>query len=114
MCVFQEIKDVERAKLDSKERIEQALEFLKNNNMPQNYGFCENNILYRRHNNQKIISMMEEWWDLLKKYAKRDQLYLTYLFKKYGVKIEDITFENSRLLHDDFYVFGHQKKGRKI
>lgn len=113
VCVYQECSDVKKAKLDSEERINQAIDFLHSKDMPQNYGFCENNVLYRRHNNPKIIAIMEEWWDLLEKYAKRDQLYLTYLLWKNGKNIDEITFENTRLLHNDFYVFGHVGKGKK-
>ncbi len=111
LCIYHEYKDVLAGKLDKEELITKELDYIKNAGMPKNYGFMENNILYRRHNDPKIIELMNEWWGMLVNYAKRDQLSLAYLFWKSGIKIEEITFENSRLLTNDFYVFGH-KKGR--
>lgn len=113
VCVFQELSNVSAEKMDTDVRINQAHKFLSDSKMPQNYGFCENNVLYRRHNKPQIINMMNEWWDLLEKYAKRDQLYLTYLLWKQKIAPKDITFENTRLLYRDFYVFGHKKRGEQ-
>ena len=64
MCIYSEYNDVLQAKLDTAERINQARDFMKKEGMPQNYGFCENNVLYRQHHNTQIIDIMEEWWNL--------------------------------------------------
>ncbi len=109
-CVYSEYKDVLALRLDSAENISSGFSFIKNDGMPKNYGFTENNVLYRRHNQGVVIEIMNEWWNLLKKYAKRDQLSLTYLFWKHSIKIEDVTFENIRYLINDFYMFDHKKE----
>ncbi len=110
-CIYHEYQDVLAGRLDDAELIERERRLVEQAGMPTNYGFMENNILYRRHHQPEIVRMMEEWWDMLVNYAKRDQLSLAYLFWKNGRRVEDCTFENSRLRIHDFYVFGH-KKGR--
>lgn len=111
LCIYSEYEDVLRAQLDKQELILQEREVLQQAGMPRNYGFCENNVLYRRHHAPEVISIMEEWWGMIEQYAKRDQLSLVFLLWKNGIKPADITFENTRYLINDFYVFGH-KKGR--
>ena len=75
--------------------------------MPRNYGFCENNILYRKHNNDIIKKIDEEWWYMVKNYAKRDQLSLCYLLWKYGFNIKEMNINNSRKDHKNFQVLNH-------
>lgn len=111
-CIYQEYKDVLKLELDKKDLINKELDLIKQAGMPKNYGFCENNILYRKHNDDIIRKIDEEWWYMVKNYAKRDQLSLCYLLWKYGFKIKDITFKNSRLDSKNFFVMSH-KKGRK-
>ena len=111
LCIYNEYEDVLEAKLDDKKLILDELEIVRCAGMPRNYGFGENNILYRKHNNENIIKIMNEWWYMVSNYAKRDQLSLAYLLWKNGINIEECTFENSRYQLEKFYVFEH-KKGR--
>lgn len=111
MCIYQEYEDVMKAKLDDIELIKKELNFIREAGMPRNYGFGENNVLYRKHNDEKMIKIDEEWWYMVSNFAKRDQLSLAYLLWKYGIKLESSSFENTRFQMENFYVFGH-KKGR--
>ena len=61
MCIYKEYEDVLNAMLDDKKLILDELEFIKEAGMPKNYGFGENNILYRKHNDEKIIKINEDW-----------------------------------------------------
>ena len=108
---IKEYENVLDAKLDGKKLILDELELIKNSGMPKNYGLGENNILYRKHNDEKMIKIDEEWWQMVSNYAKRDQLSFAYLLWKNGINIKESTFENSRLQTEHFYVFAH-KKGR--
>lgn len=109
VCIYSEYDNVMSANLDVKEKILAELDIIKKDNMPRNYGFCENNILYRKHNEKTIKHIDEQWWKMVYKYAKRDQLSLAYLLWKNKISIESITFENARLSVDNFCVFGHRK-----
>lgn len=112
LCIYSEYNDVKKAGLDEDKIIDSELEVIKQSGMPENFGFAENNILYRKHHEAQIVKIDEEWWSMVENYAKRDQLSLVYILWKNNINVNKITFENSRLLINDFYVFGH-KKGRK-
>lgn len=108
-CIYQEYEDVLVAKLDKPSLITQELHLLKQAGMPKQYGFCENNVLYRRHHQPQIIALMQDWWNMVLKYSKRDQLSLAYILWKHHLNPQQITFTNTRFLTRDFYVFGHKK-----
>ena len=110
--IYQEFNDVMRAELDFPELINSELDLIKSSKMPENYGFAENNLIYRKHNLTKIKAIDTEWWEMVKNYAKRDQLSFAFVLWKNGINIKDITFENTRFDVYNFYVFAH-KKGRK-
>ncbi len=112
-CIYQEFKDVLHRKLDDEKLIKDELALIKKDKMPKKYGFGENNLLYRKHNLPQIVEIDNEWWEMVKNYAKRDQLSLAYLLWKHGIKINEITFKNTRLDKDNFYVFAH-KKGKGV
>lgn len=109
-CIYNEYQDVLDSKLDDPNLIEQERQVLEKAGMPNQYGFCENNVLYRKHHEPQVKSLMQDWWEMVTKYSKRDQLSLTYLLWKQGIKPADITFENTRYKTNDFYVFGHRKR----
>ncbi len=62
----------------------------------KNFGLGENNILFRKHNSDNIIKLMNDWWEELNTQTKRDQLSLAYVLWKNG---ENFNFmdENARI-----------------
>lgn len=111
-CIYQEYSVVLEAGLDNKDLILEELNLLKRNSMPQNYGMLENNLIYRKHNDPKVVTIDTEWWQMVKRYSKRDQLSLVYILFKHNINPLDLSIENTRLDVENFYVFEH-KKGRK-
>lgn len=107
-CVYDEYDEVLRFGFDDRARIGRERELLEKSGMPRNYGLAENNILYRRHCEADVVALDEDWWSLIRDYSKRDQLSLMWLFWKRGWKLEEMSFENARLLPDDFLVFAHK------
>ena len=110
-CVYGEYRNVLEQGIDDADRVTRERELLEKSGLPRNYGLGENNVLYRRHHEPEIAALDEEWWAFVRDYSKRDQLSLMWLFWKRGWKLEDMSFENARLLPDDFLVFAH--KGTK-
>lgn len=75
-CIFKEAIEcliLERADLD-KLTVEMAR--YRAIGMPENFGMTENNILFRSHNDLRVIDLMEEWWRLFQGNTGRDQLSL--------------------------------------
>lgn len=112
LCVYREYDNVLKGKIDDAQTVLRERRILEESGMPHNYGLCENNVLFRRHNDGEIVALDEEWWAMVRDHSKRDQLSLVWLFWKRGWRVEEMTFENVRLLSDDFLVFAH-KGGKK-
>ena len=56
--------------------------FLKAENYPQDFVLYENGVLFRKHNEPKVIEISEAWWDQYMKISKRDQQSLCFIFWK--------------------------------
>lgn len=109
VCIYYEYEWALQSSIDKRENVEKGLKTIKEAGMPHNYGFTENNIIYRKHHNSNIINLMEEWWNFIITYTKRDQLSFSYLLWKHKIEVEDITFQNARIDINNFYVFDHKK-----
>lgn len=72
-------------------------------------NFTENNILFRNHNSNICISIMEKWWSQINTYTQRDQLSLGYVLWKEKVNIKYIK-ENSRTANRYFSINKHKNK----
>ena len=76
--------------------------------MPENYGLNETNILIRNHLNPQIIAIMEQWWEFIEKYSKRDQLSFSYVLYKNNITVPSISFKNARLDFNNFDFVSHK------
>lgn len=112
-CIYQELNWALDSGIDNYNIVFKQYELIKNSNMPKNYGFTENNLIYRKHSEREIIDLMDEWWYMVSNYSKRDQLSFVYLLWKRQIDIEDITFKNTRIDDENFYVFDHKKLREK-
>lgn len=57
---------------------------------PRNFGMTENNIILRNHNNEKIIELMEDWWQEFTDGGKRDQISLPFLIWKNKIDVIEL------------------------
>ena len=75
----------------------------KNDDFPREFGLSENNIIFRKHNIDLIIEMMNTWWYELNNETKRDQLSLGYILwknnKQYNFMIESARNKNRYFKH---------------
>ena len=112
-CIFEEYKFVMAQFLDDPKRLITELKLIKKSGMPQNYGMAENNILYRKHSSVAVRSIMKEWWDMVVKYSKRDQLCLMWLLWKRGINVKDYLIPNPRFDTNNCCVFAHASTSKK-
>jgi hypothetical protein len=75
---------------------------------PDNIGLTENCIIIRRHNNKKVIKLMEIWWNEIKNYSYRDQLSLNYAIWKLNSNLK-IYYLSKRFVLDYFSHKRHKK-----
>lgn len=117
-CIYEEsIACVERNKTKISFLLEQ-MKFLKKEKYPKNFGLGENNIIFRKHNDKKVIELMENVWiDINKWNTKRDQLSLFYCIWKMNFQNFVLMDENAgdkeyfnRELHKKFICNTFTKK----
>ena len=106
-CIFQEYKTIMAQFMDDPQLLLAERRLIAKSGMPRNYGMTENNVIYRKHNDPLIMEMMAECWDMLVRYSKRDQLCMSWVLWKHGIRIDDIAFPNARHDIKNFCVFGH-------
>lgn len=109
-CIYEEIDAVAHYELDTPENLNRYKAFLKKEKFPAHYGLGENNVIWRRHHDKKCIKIMEDWWDVLQKYSKRDQLGLFYVLWKNKLHVPYLSDINYRIDTVNFEFRGHNKE----
>lgn len=107
-CLYEEANICKKLKLDKKEIIENTIIKYTNEEFPKNFGLYEANILFRKHNNKSVINLMENWWEMIHKFSRRDQLSLTYCMWKNGINFNPLNDKPYR--NDRVKVLSHGKK----
>lgn len=88
--IYEEVDYNLRLKKITSEEAKMIKKKYNNNNMPNNYGMFECNVILREHFNYRCMEIMDMWWDEIINGVKRDQLYFTYVLYKLRVKFDDI------------------------
>ena len=79
-CIYDEIRSAYFAgRVGWKETKRQYIHLVENG-FPTKYGLFENNIILRKHNDEKVIDISENWWDEYSHFSKRDQFCLMYVY----------------------------------
>ena len=107
-CIFEEYKVIMAQFMDDPVRLLAERRIIKKSGMPREYGLTENNVIYRKHNDPIVREIMEECWKMLVAYSKRDQLCLSWILWKHGIRIEDVGFPNARYDIRNFRVYRHK------
>ena len=107
--IYDEFTLVRNLRMDNAELVDAEERLVRDSGMPENYGMTEMNIIYRRHNAPTIISLDEEWWRMIRDYAKRDQLSFTWLLWKRGIAVGDIAIDNARNDTVNYILINHKR-----
>ena len=97
-CLYEEALEVIYQKYDKVSRICREILMIKHSGFPRHNGLNENNCILRSHHSSDVHKMNLEWWYMIEKYSKRDQLSYRYVVWKNSLKVELILPErcNSR------------------
>ena len=112
-CIYQECDACKDVNKETVENITKTRNFLILEGMPKNYGLNETNIIYRKHHDKDIIKLMEDWWNCIEKYSKRDQLSFSYVLWKNNVKVDDISISNARIDTLNYQLVKHAPSQKK-
>jgi len=105
-CVYEEAKEcviLGRTKYDETKK---HIDNYRKDGFPEKFGLGENNILLRKHNNPKVLKIMDNWWYELNTQTKRDQLSLAYVIWKNEEKFNFMD-ESARYGKGYFEYFHH-------
>lgn len=91
--------------------IRRQVKFLHAQNYPSHNGLYENNLILRKHNEEVIRKISDDWWKLYTLYSKRDQLSLCYVLWKYGFS-PDLLFPKGKSTRNSTCInyVGHNKR----
>ena len=84
--------------------------YLNNKDFKDDLGLLESTIIFRNFNNKSLNKSMKLWFDLIKKYSKRDQLSFPYAAQESGLKCKllDINIWDNKYFH----TIGHSINGK--
>ncbi len=89
-CIYDEANECIRTRKDNKETILKHIGFLKKENYPKQNGLCEMTVFIKKHNEEKVKKTMQDWFNMVCNYSKRDQLSFMYCVWKNDLKIDFI------------------------
>lgn len=91
-------------KRDTEDVVKRQIEHYWLEGMPENFGSILCNILIREHNNPVCRKLMEDWWEQVEHFSRRDMISLPYVLWKNGYSIDDVkTIENKIQFESEFW-----------
>jgi hypothetical protein len=105
-CFYDEIPLLIRAGRVSFFKIYKQIFYYAKKNYWGQVLLTENNIILRKHNDKKCITLMKQWWFHINKFTARDQISLGYIIYRNKIKIRYMK-ENSRD-KQNFLIYSHK------
>ncbi len=72
--------------------------------MPENFGSVTCGLLIREHNNPVCRKIMEEWWEQVELFSRKDQIAFPYIIWKNHYCMNDVGTVNGEELYADDYL----------
>lgn len=108
-CVYQEIEACRKLGKDDKKSLNEIEQYLKQERFPSHLGLLETGVLFRKHNAPTIQAFHTEWWRLINKYSRRDQLSILPALKVHDLEWGEILPKGKSVAnHESFYLFSHR------
>lgn len=94
-CIYDEAEAVLEVKYDSPGRVRRQLSQYSREGFPRQFGLHATMFLVRRHFNDTCARLDMNWWSVLCRYSKRDQLSFDYArWINGGVKVNTLSFNH--------------------
>ena len=77
--IYEEVEACISRNKDDETVMRSQVERYKSEGYPKNNGLIESGALFRRHNDPRVINIMEQWHHEIMNYSKRDQLSFDYV-----------------------------------
>lgn len=100
---------------EARERISKQMQQYAQEGFPHYFGFTENGVMIREHDNEKCIRVMETWWNEILNNSRRDQLSFMYSVWKNGFVPQDIGYiADTWREGPEFSINAHKKDHFKV
>ena len=76
-CIYDEAKAIYAAGKASYQDLKKQTAEYERIGFPKHFGLFETNIVIRNHNDRECKTIMNNWWDEMEKFTKRDQMSFT-------------------------------------
>ena len=110
-CIYDEAVMIKYAKKANMNEVKKQLQKYKKEGFPAHFGLYENTILLRKHCDDSVCRLMENWWDEYLKYPTRDQLSLPYLIWKMNFPKENIYIMGNNINRNPRFNRGLKHEG---
>lgn len=108
-CVYDEARAIKAVNKAPKKLLNQQIAQYKTEGFPAHFGLFETNIVIRKQNDSKCISVMETWWNEIHKWTKRDQVSFTYALWKNGLTAEDVLSLGNNSRRNPYFIVDSHK-----
>lgn len=81
-CIYKEADTCIKLGKGNHEVIKQQMALYQKKQYPKNNGLIAGTIIFRKHNDKKVIKVMEDWWKEIINHSIRDQLSFNYVAYK--------------------------------
>lgn len=114
--IYREMMSVMQNGRDDREVVLRQAEHYWLEGMPEDFGSVMCGILIREHNNPVCKKLMQEWWEQLEMFSKRDQISLPYILWKNGYTISDVgvVVDEFCFWEGDYWKFGMEHNQPRI
>lgn len=85
-CIYRHAFDICVRSIAHDYEVIQQMHQLRSEGFPEHYGLNENNVIFRRHN-ENIKAIDSLWWEQIVKYSFRDQFSLMYCLWKHNAPL---------------------------
>ena len=109
-CAYDEASACISRGKDDEETINSLIAFLKAANFPHRAGLLETSVFVSRMGDPKVANFLNDWWALIDKFSRRDQLSLPYLLREHGLEVSRLAEPGVCMRTDPRFVYyRHQK-----
>ncbi len=85
-CVYDEMNFVKQINYDNHNVLDECINFYRSKGYPEKNGMLFELSAFVYRNNDRMRLFMLSWWELINKFASRDQCTFPYLMWKYNIK----------------------------
>ncbi len=107
-CAYEEMNACISMGKDDAETILRQADFMESNGFPRNVGLYAMGVIYRQHQNCKVIQLMDDWWWMIKNFSRRDQISFMYVLYKNNMNC-DVLFKKNIYNNPAFSIKKHSR-----